>query len=39
MLILECIKTGRHWRGLASHSAARRMAVSLGLTDYEIFPA
>lgn len=39
MLILECTKTGRHWRGLASEAAARRLAIALGLTDYTVEPA
>lgn len=36
-MTLECCKTGRHWRGLATYAAARRLAVSLGLKDWEVF--
>lgn len=35
--ILECIKTGRHWR-YVSEGMARQAARHLGLKDYTIRP-
>lgn len=35
---LSCVKTGRWWP-VASVSAGRRKAHSIGLVDYEIKPA
>lgn len=36
-MILICTKTGRHWPARDLREA-RRMAHTLGLTDYEIEP-